>query len=91
MCRSAIVNPRFPGSFLACGVLLHADRCQNVLIIFGITLGNNDGELRFPLDTVLLVVPLLVVGRELPRTSLAEVLAELAAPPAHLEETLGRS
>ncbi len=59
-------------------------------ILLGITLGDDDGDLRFPLETVFLVVPLLAVGRELSRTSLAAVLAELAAAPAHLEEPCGR-
>ena len=84
------MNPRFPGSFLACGVLLHADRCHNASIVFGIILGDNDGDLRFPLETVFLVVPLLGIGLELTRTTFANVLAELAAAPAHLEESLRR-
>ena len=90
MCRLAILNPRIRVPILSLTVLTCADRCQNALIIFGITLGDNDGDLRFPLDTVFLVVPLLVIGLKLSIASFAVVLAALAAPTADLKERCGR-
>ena len=90
MCRSGISNPRFPGSILSRHVLACADRGQNAAIALGITLRDKYADIAFLEDTVLLVVPLLVIGLKLPRTSLAAVLAELAAPPADLHERCGR-
>ena len=90
MCRSVTLNPwiRFP--ILSQQVLAHADTCKNASDVFGITLGDNDGNFKFPPEAVFLVVTLLVVGLKLSWTSLAKVLAELAAPPADLEERCGR-
>jgi len=56
-----------------------------VLIVFGNSIRDKNADIAFFEDTVLLVVPLLVIGLKLSRTSLAEVLAELAAPPSDLK------
>ena len=85
MCRSGTLNPRFRVPILSQQVLSHADTCQNASIALRITLGGKNADIAIFGNTVLLVVPLLVIGLKLPRTSLAAVLAELAAAPAHLE------
>ncbi len=54
-----------------------------------IILRDKNADIAFLEDTVLLVISLLVVRLKLPRTSLAAVLAELAAPPVDLEERCG--
>ena len=90
MCRSGTLNPwiRFP--ILSRHVLSSADSFKNASIAARITLGDNHADIAFLFDTVLLMVSLLVVRLKLSRTSLAPVLAELAAPPADLEERCGR-
>ena len=90
MCRAGTLNPWIRLPILSQHVLSYTDRCQHASNVFGITLGDNDGNLRFPLDALFLMVPLLVVGLKLSRTSFAEVLAALAAAPAQLEEPRGR-
>jgi hypothetical protein len=90
MCRAAILNPRFPGSFLARYILACADTCQYVVIVLGNSVRDKNGDIAFLAETVLLVVPLLVIGGKLLCTTFAYVLAELAPAPAHLEEPCGR-
>ncbi len=85
MCRSGILNPQFRESFLRQHVLSCADTSQNVLIAFRNSIRDKNANIAFFDETVLLMVFLLVVCLQLSRTSFAVVLAELAAPPAHLE------
>jgi hypothetical protein len=54
------------------------------------TLRRKKGDVAFHAQAVLLVVPLLVIGVELPWTSATEVFAELAPPPAHLARPIWR-
>ncbi len=61
-----------------------------MLIVLGNSVGDNDGDVAFLAETVLLVVPLLIIGGKLLGTTSANVFAELAAAPAHLEEPLWR-
>ena len=86
MCRSGTLNPWFRVPILSQQVLTLADTSQNASIALRITLGDKNADIAIFGNTILLVVPLLVIGLKLPRTSFAAVLAELAAPPAHLEE-----
>ena len=90
MCRSGTPNPWIRLPILSQQVLVHADTSQNASIALRITLGDKYADIAFLDNAVLLVVPLLVVRLELPRTSLAAVLAELAAPSADLDERCGR-
>ena len=60
------------------------------MIVLGNSIRDKNADIAFFAETVLLVVPLLVIGLELPRTTFAAVLAELAAAPARLEEPCGR-
>jgi hypothetical protein len=70
--------------------LKYANTCHNVVIFRRNTLRSKKGDVAFHLQAVLLVVPLLIIGVELPRAPATEVRAELAPTPAHLTRPIRR-